>query len=213
MNQVYSTIKIRKYKHLNLQERSQIQILLKQGNSITKISKMLRRSRTTIYNELKRGTVPQIKQNKKKVLIYYPDTGQKVYEMNRKNSKKKFKIGQCPDFVMYVNRCYRSKKWSLDQITGRAKLEGKYDTVLCTKTLYNYVDLGLLDITPTQLPLKLKRNNKRQKNRQNKKKLGKSIEQRPKEVETREEFGHWEADTVIGKKTKRYILHTPIFII
>ena len=110
MNQVYSTIKIRKYKHLNLQERSQIQILLKQGNSITKISKMLRRSRTTIYNELKRGTVPQIKQNKKKVLIYYPDTGQKVYEMNRKNSKKKFKIGQCPDFVMYVNRCYKTFK-------------------------------------------------------------------------------------------------------
>ncbi|MFR9104807.1 MAG: hypothetical protein ACLVJ3_19305 [Coprococcus phoceensis] len=27
-----------------------------------------------------------------------------------------------------------------------------------------------------------------------------SIEERPKEIETREEFGHWEMDTVVGKQ-------------
>lgn len=30
--------------------------------------------------------------------------------------------------------------------------------------------------------------------------LGASIESRPAEVETRKTFGHWEIDTVIGKK-------------
>ena len=34
----------------------------------------------------------------------------------------------------------------------------------------------------------------------NKKNLGKSIEERPEDVELREEFGHWEIDSVIGKK-------------
>ena len=32
------------------------------------------------------------------------------------------------------------------------------------------------------------------------KKLGKSIEERPETVNSREEFGHWEIDSVLGKK-------------
>ncbi len=38
--------------------------------------------------------------------------------------------------------------------------------------------------------------------RKNSKNLGKSIEERPETVETREEFGHWEIDTVIGQKNE-----------
>lgn len=36
----------------------------------------------------------------------------------------------------------------------------------------------------------------------NKKKLGRSIEDRPKEIESREEFGHWECDLVLGSKPR-----------
>lgn len=39
-------------------------------------------------------------------------------------------------------------------------------------------------------------------NRKNKMTLGESIGSRPKEIETREEFGDWEIDTVIGSKKK-----------
>lgn len=39
-------------------------------------------------------------------------------------------------------------------------------------------------------------------NRKNKMALGESIGSRPKEIETREEFGDWEIDTVIGSKKK-----------
>ena len=38
--------------------------------------------------------------------------------------------------------------------------------------------------------------------RKNKKKLGRSIEERPKEIDQRNEFGHWECDLVLGHKTK-----------
>lgn len=51
------------------------------------------------------------------------------------------------------------------------------------------------------LPQKLKRIPKPTKVRTNKKKLGKSISERPENVDFRVEFGHWEIDTVIGKKT------------
>ena len=36
----------------------------------------------------------------------------------------------------------------------------------------------------------------------NKKKLGRSIEERPPKIEFRKEFGHWECDLVLGAKTR-----------
>lgn len=50
--------------------------------------------------------------------------------------------------------------------------------------------------------LKLQRNTKPNQVRKNKRNLGKSIEERPSEVNNRVTFGHWEIDTVVGKKTK-----------
>ena len=52
------------------------------------------------------------------------------------------------------------------------------------------------------MPEKLKRNTKIHRIRKNKKKLGRSIEQRPQEVNKRNVFGHWECDLVLGHKTK-----------
>jgi len=74
------------------------------------------------------------------------------------------------------------------------------DEMVCTKTLYNYADLGLLPIENIDLPEKLKRNTKSSSTRKNRKILGKSIEERPETVNLREEFGHWEIDSVLGKK-------------
>lgn len=50
------------------------------------------------------------------------------------------------------------------------------------------------------LPEKPRRNTKAKKARENRKSLGRSIEERPESVENREESGHWEFDTIIGKK-------------
>ena len=52
------------------------------------------------------------------------------------------------------------------------------------------------------MPGKLKRNTKSHRIRKNKKKLGRSIEQRSQEVNKRDVFGHWECDLVLGHKTK-----------
>ena len=68
--------------------------------------------------------------------------------------------------------------------------------------MYNYVEQGLITIKNYDLPEKLKRNTKLHHVRKNKKKLGRSIEERPKEIDQRNEFGHWECDLVLGHKTK-----------
>ncbi|HBW60633.1 MAG TPA: IS30 family transposase, partial [Thermoanaerobacter sp.] len=59
-------------------------------------------------------------------------------------------------------------------------------------------------------PLKLRLKARKKQNRKNKRIMGKSIDFRPKEVESREVFGHWEIDTLIGKKSNDKVLLTLI---
>jgi len=82
------------------------------------------------------------------------------------------------------------------------------NTRLSTKTLYNYIDAGLLPVKNMDLPFKIRRRPKKQRERVHKKQLGKSIEERPSHVEERKKFGHWEIDTVLGSRTKGSALLT-----
>lgn len=197
-----TTANSRKNKHLNDFERGQIQLLHNKGYSAYRIAKELRRASNTIRNELKRGTVTQIK-GIHDVQVYYPDTGKLVYKKNRKNCKKKFKALECSKYLDFVKQKFNEEKWSLDAICGYAKLNKLYEGQrVCTKTLYNYVDIGLIGIKSIDLPLRVKRKPAKKRVKENKRKLGKSIEERPQEIETRKTFGNWEIDTVIPKKNK-----------
>lgn len=115
-----TTTNSRKNKHLNDFERGQIQLLHNKGYSAYKIAKEFDRASNTIRNELKRGTVPQIKNNKE-VEVYYPDTGKTVYEKHRTNSKKSYKALECSKFLEFVHTKFTKDKWSLDAICGYAK--------------------------------------------------------------------------------------------
>ena len=59
-----------------------------------------------------------------------------------------------------------------------------------------------MDSRNYDLPEKLKRNTKIHRIRKNKRKLDRSIEERPQEINDRKEFGHWECDLVLGHKTR-----------
>lgn len=193
----------RKHKHLNYKERHTIEIRLKDGYTPYRIAKELNRPINTVLNEIKRGTVDQIVTNKG-IQIYLADAGQAYYEKSRKASKTSFKNLHCNDFIVYVVDKVTNKNWSLDSCFGRALLEKRFprEEMVCTKTLYNYVHLCLMSFTVSDLPLILRRNNKSAQVRNQKIFLGKSIEERPEHIDTREEFGHWEIDTVIGQKSK-----------
>ena len=87
---------------------------------------------------------------------------------------------------------FKEEKWSLDACVGKAIKSGEFTRkeIVCSKTLYNYVDKGLMDIKNIDLPEKVRRSHKKRRIRENRKKLGDSIEERSKEIEKREEFGH-----------------------
>ena len=202
MDYTNNTTESRKNKHLNFEERMTIQIRLKDGFSPYKIAKELKRPLNTIQNEIKRGTVPQIKQNKK-VMVYLADAGNAVYQKNRSKCGRKFRRLTCDRFISYVTDKMKSSNWSVDASVGEALVSGSFtrDETVCTKTIYNYIDLGLMEIKNADLPMKLRINTKPKRIRASKRKLGESIENRPDSVNDRTEFGHWEIDTVIGKKT------------
>ena len=96
------------------------------------------------------------------------------------------------------------KGWSLDACYGYAKTHRLFadSEMICVKTLYNYVDSMLLALRNIDLPLKVRRRKRRRNVKENLKHLGRSIDERPDEIASRNEFGHWEIDTVIGSKSK-----------
>ncbi|MBT8957845.1 IS30 family transposase, partial [Lactobacillus delbrueckii subsp. bulgaricus] len=103
------------------------------------------------------------------------------------------------------SHCFHNHGWSLDACVGYALAKGIFqeDQVVSTKTLYNYVDLGLMDIKNGDLPEKVKHNTKTRRARVNKRILGRSIDERSPRVESRKDFGHWDAIWFLDtRKTK-----------
>lgn len=195
------TTEHRKNQHLTYENRVVIQMRLKDGRTIYQIAKELGCAYNTVKNEIKRGTMVLYNGN---IRRYKASTGQNVYNEHRKNSRKQYKRLQCAKFIKYVEKQFHEQEWSYDASVGYAVLNHKFqpDKIVCTKTLYNYTDLGLMNIKNIDLPEKTKRKTKASRTRENKKKLGKSIEERPKYIEDRNEFGHWEIDSVLGSKSE-----------
>ena len=101
-------------------------------------------------------------------------------------------------FTYYVNLSDQSKA-----VLGEIKAKGlEFETEISKPTLYSYIDKGIfLTITNKELPVKGRRKKKNKKvRRQARANAGTSIEKRPEDIDTREEFGHWEMDTVVGKR-------------
>lgn len=198
MSQEQYTTKRRKFKHMSKKQRIQIELLMNLKMPKTKIAQMIGISRSTLYEELARGTVEQVDTDLKPYKKYFADVGQRVYDEHRKNSRNPLKLVKAYEFIKYAETQILQEKLSPDAICGRAKLEGKFSEIVCTKTLYNYIDQCLLKVRNIDLPLRVKLKTKTRKGRKNRRIFGDSIEARPEQVNLRSDFGHWEIDTIVG---------------
>lgn len=204
MMQLNNNTPKRCFKHLSLQERTLIQAWKSEGLSNREIGRRLHRSHQTIANELKRGTTTQLKTKRKQYHSYFPETGQAVYDKNRKKCGAKSKRIIASEFLMFACEQIKKYKWSPDAIIGFIKQlpEWKNQPIVCTKTLYNYIDAGFLPVRNIDLLVKTRLSLKKKRVRKQLKLLGESIDNRPEEINTRQTFGHWEIDSVLGRKTK-----------
>lgn len=206
MSLINNTIVDTKNKHLNERERYKIEGYLKDKKKAWEIAALLGKSERTIQREIKRGTVILIDSELREYKAYCADTAQRKYIESASNKGRGYKIGNDHELVGYIERMIIDEKYSPDAVIGRIKIEGnRFKTSICTKTLYNYIDSGLfLHLTNKDLPVK--KEGKKRTYRKTKVALknlkGTSIEERPEEIENRDEYGHWEMDCVVGGQNK-----------
>mgnify|MGYP003799871731 FL=1 len=207
MSQHNNTTKERHFKHLNEKERYQIEILLKDGKKPDEIASILGRHRRTIEREIVRGTVKLMNSDLTYSATYCADVGQRKYEQAAINKGAGLKIGHDHKLANYIEKRIKEDKYSPDAVIGEIRAKGiEFKTSICTKTLYNYIDKGVFaNISNKDLPIKRnKKKRKYQKVRIAKKNLrGTSIEERPSQIEKRDEYGHWEMDCIVGKRGER----------
>ena len=191
----------KKGQHLGMVERGAIKALKQHGLGTRAIAREIGCVPSTITNELHRGT-PARKSNKGKAPGYSPKLGEAVYKANRAVCHRPPKADDCRNFTSWVVQQVREHKWSLDACCGYAKLYHLFEPskMVCSRTLYHMVWGGLLPIHPTELPEALKRKTKKHRVRENKQHYGTSISDRPEIASLRLEEGHWEGDTVVGKR-------------
>lgn len=188
--------------HLQSEDRGAIQQLKRLGYSNRAIAKELNCSLSTVGYELQRGT-PSYK-GRGRHPVYSAKRGAAVYKEHRKKCHRPWRIDRNSRFVQWMVKQIRSHKWSFDTCVGYARKHHLFPTnqIPCTKTLYNMLWANELPLTLFDVPEALGRR-KRRISKIHKRKNGKSIDLRPQEVDTRSEFGHWESDTVIGRKRKQ----------
>ncbi len=205
----YNT-KNRKGKHLNYEERIKIETLKKENMKASEIALRIGCSKRTIERELKKGIVELMNSDLTKRTEYSADLGQKIYYENASRKGIQLKIGNNHKLVDAIEERIQNKYSPYAALEDIKNNEDGIEVNICLKTLYNYIDNNLfLNITNKDLPVK-----KNQKKRNYRKirtaitnKKGTSIIERPVEIDERKEYGHWEMDTVVGKKgTKACLL-------
>lgn len=200
-----NTIIRKKGQHLTEIERGRIASLHELECSNRQIASIIGVSPQTINNEINRGTVSQVKKVNNKLIYsssYFPDTAQTNYENNRLRCHRPSKFNQVKPFLSFFVEKFKDNKWSPDATVGRARVDGLFtsEEMVSTTTLYKYIDRQLLEIKNIDLVEKTHRSSKIHIAKKHRRTLGRSIEERPSHINNRERFGHFEIDTVVGKR-------------
>lgn len=193
-----------KNKYMTEKDRYQLEILLLEKVPVKEIARILDKSLSTIYREIKLGTVELVDTNLKPYKKYCADRGQQVQDERSHNKGREPKIGNDMEFVRFIEDMLLNKKYSPVAIMAHIKKNNLiFQTEVCFKTIYNYIHSGMfLNVTRTDLPMPRKKIEKSKE----KKRIARnhidhtSIEDRPKEVYDRLIYGHWELDTVESGK-------------
>lgn len=202
--------KERKGKHLKYSERLSIERWWNRDKRTkVEIAELLDRTEKTIRNEIKRGLVKNLTTELIEIWVYSADVAQQKYEYYLKAKGPKLKIDNDYELKEYIEKSIKEDKKSPEVIAKNIK-KMKFKTTMCARTIRNNIYAGdIYDIKPTDMIYKKEYKEKnKDKTVCEKVPPEKSIDYRPKEANTREEYGHWEGDLVIGTKKRGSVLFT-----
>ena len=192
---------MRTFKHFTFNDRLRLEVLKKAGHKPKEIAEILHFHVSTIYRELKRGEFEALNSDLTTETRYSPDIAQEYMNGVLTAKGADLKIGNEKEFADRIEDIIINEGYSPAAALAKVKAEG-IDFTVCVTTLYSYIDKGVfLNLTLKDLPEKRK-GEKRTKRKTTQKRAtkGESIENRPEEIDTREKFGNWEMDTVVGAR-------------
>ncbi len=186
---------MKKHKQLTAADRRVVETLLKRHCTKLEIAKELGVASSTVGREISNRSTPA---------RYFADVAQTDYETNRKKCGKKPKLSDSKTQTYVIDKLKTG--WSPDEIMGRIKAGFDPNTIClistCNETLYNWIYTDPY-CKKEKLYLYLKHGKKhrtKHHGRKTKRELipnKVSIHNRPKIVDERIEFGHWESDSVV----------------
>jgi IS30 family transposase len=188
----------KKYKQLDQKERDRIFLFKKKGLTNSQIAKRLGRDKSTIGREFKRNTHQKFHQ-------YLPDTAGRKADKRKKLSRKKRYVDKHPRLKKEI--AIRLKKgWSPDLIAGWLKRLKKL--YLNQESIYQFI--YSLEGRKVNMRQYLRRAH-RVRHKKSGRKAHKSIcipnrtdiAKRPKSIDKRTQFGHWEGDNVVYNRHRR----------
>jgi len=186
----------RSYSVLKPDERGEIMIGLRSGESIRSIGRQLGRHPSVILREIKANSTEDGR--------YQSYWAQKRSERRRRSSRQRERIAD-RQIRSYVHEKLK-EGWSPEQIAGRICLE-RPQAHLSHETIYQYVFKTGRNLTQY---LQCGRKKRRKRIHKRTKRIlipyRTGIEERPESVNTREEHGHWEGDTAVSRQSKAALM-------
>ena len=205
-------MKARTYTHLNWTKRIRLETLLKHGHTVKEIAAELGVHISTVYREIKRGAYDHLNSDYTTETRYSPELAEAHYQEGLSAKGAPIKIGKNFAAAEFIEQKIGTENYSPAGVCAelRKPENAHLGITFCRATIYKYVDDGVfLTLTNTSLPEKGNRKCGRKTitRKQSRAGAGTSIEERPSEINERREVGHWEMDTVVGKRrTKARLL-------
>ena len=197
-----------KFKHFTWDDRIRLETMLKDGKNYKEIALRLQRHLSSIYRETKRGEYMHMQTDLTFKKQYSADIAEKKYREHLAAKGADLKIGNDNELATFIENKIAEEKYS--PYSALKEIENKnlkFKVKICLSTLYNYIDKNIfLKLTNKHLPVKKKPKRQYRRILRARAPKGESIEKRPSEVGDRLTFGHWEMDTVIGKRNTRRVL-------
>lgn len=203
MGQIEGSKKNRRNKHLNWEERIQIETLQREGYSARLIGERIGRSERTIRRELKRGWVTHRISKYRVQERYSADRGQAVYDKRMQSKGRSPEINAKHSEYLHLHIVVHRQS---PAVVAAGMKERGIEYAVCFKTIYNHIDKGLVPGVTNESLWEKRRRRKNYPSSPRKRKRaiepGHCINDRPESIDDRSEAGHWEIDLVVAGKGK-----------
>lgn len=187
------------YRQLTLYEREQIDVLTRQGLSFSEIARRVGRDKGTVSRELKRNASQHYG-------CYLAGQAQQRSEKRKSTANRHERLKDLR-ITAYVRSKLIDEHLSPELIAGRLRIDIP-GLSISHETIYRYIYAQDIE-DRKELVKHLCRGHRKRRKRPLSRRLRRAkipnrvpIDQRPQHIEARDQFGHWESDSLVSRASR-----------